>query len=235
MRLYRYQNFIKESKKDIESICKKYNIQNYTINEDGSIDVDGSVNLKYKGLSELPLKFRKVSGNFFCYRNKLTSLVGSPKEVGGNFDCNNNQLLSLEGAPREVGRDFYCQSNQLTSLVGSPNKVDGYFVCSENKLTRLEGISQKIGGSIYCENNEIRDVKGIKDGWSGGFHIAGNPVYEIFSFFPKKRRDEVVELLNEFDVIRGKLVILQGLEQIFLEMELEVPEIEKIEGYDIQY
>ena len=29
----------------IEEICEKYNIRNYTINEDGSIDVDGYVNL----------------------------------------------------------------------------------------------------------------------------------------------------------------------------------------------
>jgi hypothetical protein len=30
---------------DIESICKEYGIQNFTINEDGSIDVDGDVDL----------------------------------------------------------------------------------------------------------------------------------------------------------------------------------------------
>ena len=27
----------------ISDICKKYNIKNYTINEDGSVDVDGNV------------------------------------------------------------------------------------------------------------------------------------------------------------------------------------------------
>ena len=29
----------------IHDICKVYNINNYTINSDGSIDVDGNVNL----------------------------------------------------------------------------------------------------------------------------------------------------------------------------------------------
>ena len=46
-----------ESFNDIDSICKKYNITNYTINSDGSIDVDGDVNLSNRGLTKLPLKF----------------------------------------------------------------------------------------------------------------------------------------------------------------------------------
>jgi hypothetical protein len=77
----------KEFKEDIDSICKKYNIQNYVVNDDGTIDVDGSVNLSYSELTEIPLKFRKVSGYFSCRNNKLTSLSGAPREVGGYFDC----------------------------------------------------------------------------------------------------------------------------------------------------
>ena len=33
---------------DINDICQKYDIENYTINEDGSIDVNGNVNLTSK-------------------------------------------------------------------------------------------------------------------------------------------------------------------------------------------
>jgi hypothetical protein len=235
MKLFRYQNFIKESNEDIHSICRKYDIRNYTINEDLSVDVDGSVNLHSEGISELPIKFGKVSGNFYCNSNLLLNLVGSPSEVGGDFYCSGNQLTSLEGAPEKVGASFYCHNNQLKSLEGSPHEV-GNFYCSSNQLTSLKGISQIIRGIIYCKYNKLRDVKGVPDGWSGEFSIGGNPVYEIFKLFPYERRDEVVELLNEYNVIRdGKLVILQGLEQIFLEMGLEVPEIEKIEGYDIQF
>ena len=46
-----------ESFNDIDSICKRYGIENYTINEDGSIDVDGNVSLSSQGLTELPLRF----------------------------------------------------------------------------------------------------------------------------------------------------------------------------------
>ena len=42
----------------------------YTINDDGSIDVDGDVNLSRKKLTKIPFKFRNVSGSFFCYNNQ---------------------------------------------------------------------------------------------------------------------------------------------------------------------
>jgi hypothetical protein len=237
MRLFRYQNFIKESKEDIHSICKKYGIENYTINEDGSIDVDGDVDFHFKRLGKLPLKFRSVTGQFMCSYNALSTLEGSPLSVGGGFYCNNNQLVSLEGSPLKVGRNFDCCGNKLTTLLGSPKSVSHKFICDSNRLTTLEGISENIGGIIDCrDNHNIKDVKGVKDGWRGIILLTGNPVHEIFKLFPKERWDEVIEYLNEFDVIRdGDLIILQRLEQVFIEMELEVPYIEKILWYKIQF
>ena len=237
MKLFRYKNFIKESKEDIDSICKKFGIRNYTINEDSTIDVDGDVDLYRKGLTKIPLKFGKVSGNFSCGYNQLESLSGAPLSVGGNFSCGDNQLKSLEGSPLSVGGRFYCHSNQLISLSGSPLSVGGDFSCSNNKLVSLEGIYGRISGGIYCYNNQLRDVKGVKDGWLGQFGVVGNPVYEIFKLFPYEKCDEVIEILNEYEVIRddGNLVILQRLEQVFLELGLEVPEIEEIKGYKIHF
>jgi hypothetical protein len=98
----------------ISLICEKYGIEKYTINDDGSIDVNGSVNLYNKGLTELPLTFNKVTGNFECGVNRLTSLKGSPRWVGGYFYCTNNNLTSLEFSPDYVGSFFSCQYNNLT-------------------------------------------------------------------------------------------------------------------------
>ena len=63
-----------ENFKDIDSICQKFGIKNYIINSDGSIDVDGNVDLTDKGLTKLPLKFRNVGGYFYCGYNQLTTL-----------------------------------------------------------------------------------------------------------------------------------------------------------------
>jgi hypothetical protein len=215
MKLFRYENFIKESKEDIDSICKKFGIRNYTINEDSTVDVDWDVNLYDKGLTKIPLKFGEVSGYFSCGDNQLISLEGSPLSVGGYFNCISNQLKSLEGSPLSVGGGFYC---------------------SYNKLKSLDGISGRISGGIYCYNNQLRDVKGVKDGWLGEFDIRRNPVYQIFKLFPIDKWDEVIEFLNEHDTIRdGNLVILQRLEQVFLDLGLKVPEIEEIKGYKIHF
>ena len=183
------------------------------------------------------MKFVKVSGYFDCSFNKLISLSGAPLSVGGYFSCSSNQLKSLSGAPLSVGGYFDCSFNQLKSLEGAPLSVGSNFYCSYNQLISLDGISRRISGGIYCRNNQLRDVKGVKDGWLGRFDVYGNPVHKIFKLFPKDKWDEVIEILNEYEVIRddGNLVILQRLEQVFLELGLEVPEIEEIEGYKIHF
>ena len=53
----------------IEEWLKKYKVENYTINEDLSVDVAGGVNIGAKGICVLPVKFRNVSGYFSCHNN----------------------------------------------------------------------------------------------------------------------------------------------------------------------
>jgi hypothetical protein len=128
----------------ISLICEKYNIENYTINNDGSIDVAGNVNLWDKGLVELPLTFNKVTGWFDCSNNRLTTLKGSPKWIGGFFTCGNNQLTSLKFSPDYVGGDFYCKYNKLidnycdTEIGGrfyTSLEQDGLIIDGYNKST----------------------------------------------------------------------------------------------------
>lgn len=112
------------TEQEIKDICEKYRIRNYTINPDGSIDVDGDVNLSaFNFISSdiwinIPIRFNKVSGYFDCSYNELTSLEGCPKYVGGNFNCTGNELISLKRCPKFVGRNFYCSLNPLESLDG---------------------------------------------------------------------------------------------------------------------
>jgi hypothetical protein len=101
-----------ESFENIDEICKKYNIKNYNINTDGSIDVDEDVWLYDKGLTKLPLKFNKVNNWFYCNKNQLTTLEGSPVEVNGSFYCHNNNLTSFEFSPNIIRSDFVCDNNK---------------------------------------------------------------------------------------------------------------------------
>ena len=110
----------------IHEICKQYEIENYTINGDGSIDVNGEVNLCFNDLTELPLIFNKITGDFDCGNNRLTSLKGSPRWVGGYFNCSLNNLTSLEFSPDYVGSGFFCGGNDLTNNL-CDTEIGGYF------------------------------------------------------------------------------------------------------------
>ena len=80
---------------EIEEWLKLYNIENFTILEDLSVDVHGNVNLYNKKLTHIPIQFGTVNGYFYCSDNSLTSLQGAPREVGGNFYCDNNSLTTF--------------------------------------------------------------------------------------------------------------------------------------------
>ena len=132
----------------ISLICKQYGITNYTINPDGSIDVDDDVDLYGFDLTELPLTFNKVTGYFDCGVNNLTTLKGCPRWVGGYFNCEDNQLTSLEFSPDYIGGYFSCSCNQLTSLEFSPDYVGDSFDCDDNYLTD-NYCDTEIGGKFY--------------------------------------------------------------------------------------
>ncbi len=103
----------------IHNICKVYNISNYKINSDGSIDVNGNVDLSHLNLNKIPIKFNIVKGY---------------------FKCSNNKLKTLENSPNEVVRGYFnCSWNRLSNLLHSPRYLDGFFYCSENTLKSLDG------------------------------------------------------------------------------------------------
>ena len=66
---------------------------------DGKYEVDGDVNLSDRGLWEIPVRFKYVSGNFNISKNYIESLYGCPEYVDGNFDCSSNYLVNLKYFP----------------------------------------------------------------------------------------------------------------------------------------
>ena len=191
-----YKQFINESKKmDINSICKRFNISNYTINKDGSIDVDGNVNFFNKSLTNIPLKFRNITGDFRLDHNKLTSLEGCPKSVGGDFGCSFNKLTSLEGCPEIISGDFDCSSNFITNF---------------------KGISEFFEGIFYCYRNPIIDI----------YHLFNKSHDYLLN-------QKCIKWINEFDVIQGNNIIMDRLEEVFHQLDMEIPQNIKFKNYEI--
>jgi hypothetical protein len=80
-------------------------VENYTINDDLTIDVNGDLRIGlYEDLDEIPefIQFNKVYGNFYCNDNNLTSLRGCPTYVSGDFDCSSNDKIFTKAYIRNL-------------------------------------------------------------------------------------------------------------------------------------
>jgi len=206
-----FKNRLFENNSEIDSICKQFGITNYTINSDGSLDVQGDVILSYRKLTEIPLNFRMVTGKFDCSSNILTSLKGCPQFVGGDFscldcdlktlefgpeeveghyNCSFNKLTSLEGCAQIIGsednpKDLNCSNNQLSSLKGASEVMHGSIFCNSNKLKDLTGCPKKIGNHLYCRKNVMTSLKGAPKIIGGDLNCMEN-MLENLEFYPEE-------------------------------------------------
>jgi hypothetical protein len=175
-----------ESISEIERLCNEYGIENWTINSDGLVDVDGDVYLRQKQLTKIPINFGRVGGDFYCHDNRLTTLGrGVPRDfscrVGGSYFY------------------FYCDDNQLTKLQGAPDIVLDSFICSNNRLNTLEGAPNRVGGGFNCQINELWTFKGAPEFIGSYFYCGGNKIKEIWNFFEIPK---YIDWLNDHDAIR---------------------------------
>jgi hypothetical protein len=204
----------------VDDLCQIYNIRNYTINPDNSIDVNGSVDLKYNNLEKLPIKFRTVTGNFYCHRNKLKSLEGAPESVGGDFDCSDNDLTSLEGSPESVGGCFKCRNNKLRNLKGCSKTINGNLDVALNYITSLEDFP-KVGGYLNCISNPFHAIYSII------FKTEKEADTDTFYY---KFDYRTLELFNEYDCIRGYKNIVIDRFNDFLDAIGKDP-VQSVDGY----
>ena len=97
---------------------QNHTIGNHFIQRDGTIDVDGSVEIHSADGRELPVQFGKVRDGFYCSGSDLTTLRGCPREVGEDFVCSNIAITSFDGVPLIIGSEFRCFEVKVSSLAG---------------------------------------------------------------------------------------------------------------------
>jgi len=199
------------TREGVIEVCRKYKIENYTINDDLSIDVNGDVELDSKNLEYLPLKFNYIGGGFYCpYNVELKSLEGCPQTVNGDFYCFNNNLKTLKGCPQTVNGNFSCDNNELKSLKGCPQTVNGNFGCKDNELKDLE---------------HFPEVNGI-------IGIRGNPVNLLTYTFIEKADSFMIEDFIDYEIVRNRDTVMLDRLQTFIEgFDLEMPNLEEIKNH----
>lgn len=132
----------------INKLLKKHFIIHGEVHVDaqtGIVDVQGSVTLNPKKIvSQLPVQFGRVTGNFHCHKNQLVTLQGAPTHVTESFSCAVNQLQSLDGAPSHVRGNFSCNDNPLKSLQGAPEYVGStWYLDYDPELPLLRTLNTK--------------------------------------------------------------------------------------------
>jgi len=122
-----------------DNLRKLFIFSRSTINEDGTVDVNGDVTLSFS-TQEIPVPFRRVEGNFMCANTLITSLHNAPRYVGGSFSCNKTQITSLEFGPVYVGKAYTMYQTRVSSLEHIASHVGGNLLCNRTQIKSLHNI-----------------------------------------------------------------------------------------------
>jgi hypothetical protein len=144
-----------KTKLEIQKWLDEMEVKNYTINNDLTVDVNDDVKFHSKSLSQLPVQFGVVNGDFAIWNCELESLKGCPHKVMGKFNCAINLLKSLEYCPKQVDGAFIFHNNDITTLEHAPDSV-GIFKCYINCLKDLKEFKTQVKDYFEhkCDNKE---------------------------------------------------------------------------------
>ena len=131
----------------IESILNYFNVNNYNINKDGSVDVYDSVHISLKNIHRLEIQFNHVHGDFVISNNPLTTLKGLPRYIDGSLFCRNTSLETLEHFPEFINGYSYLIYNPIKTLNGYNGSFSKLYCDNKDKLVRK-----------YKLNNIIRNI-----------------------------------------------------------------------------
>jgi hypothetical protein len=136
------------------------------INNQGFVDVSGSVDLKGNagitpdGQNFHGIKFGKVDGHFNAAQSGLKHLNGCPREVG-SFNINDNkEVKDLIGGPVKVGSGYSAANCGLVSLEGCPLTADSLDV-EFNELKNLKGAEKSHIRLMMIGFNSINSLEGM--------------------------------------------------------------------------
>lgn len=227
-------NFYRKNKKFLKRL-------NYKLNEDGSIDIYQNFNFSEHCRGEIPLKIRKVFGNFNASSSGLKNFNNFPDEitghlnisynrieslengplVGGNYICSHNKIKSLKGIQKTINGNFECVNNSFINLIGSPTNINGNFDAVLNNLETLEGGPENIKGNVHINSKklpiEIREnykfIKFILK-WADDYDIWRDGKLYVPRFNELLRDVRIIDLKDNSDMLIDTKVHLHGRQGI---------------------
>lgn len=184
------------NREKIEKFLERFDVYEYSLNPDGTVDVEGDLFLDsdskyFSKLKKLPIKFGNIGGFFDATcAYALTSLEGFPKFVGDSFifktfDNGGKGIRSMVGGPTHVNGDYVVNNSYLTTMEGIAEYIGGNLELSHNPISSLKGAPGGIGGNLELIATEITDLVGCPEVIGGDLKIWDTPLKSLEGF-PKK-------------------------------------------------
>lgn len=134
----------------IKRTLNKYGIIHYSINDDGSVNVDDNVSFFSQRIKSIPVQFHRVTGDFDCRDTKITSLAGAPQVVIGNLWCNNTKITSLSGVHKII--------KQVNGMFIAPNATHLLGLLLIDSVMKIRIVDNNPVTNILNRHLKDRDV-----------------------------------------------------------------------------
>lgn len=162
--------------KEIEFYCNLNQITNYTINDDYSVDVNGTVILSTLKEGKIPFKFAHIKGSFIADSLNLETLDNAPNSVDGDFSIKYNKLKNLIGSPKSCN-SFVANNNLLENVEGITQKINKFCDLGNNQLTSIKGMP-KIYRTLDLHENLLNDLDEVLD-VGNNVDVGENPLLNL--------------------------------------------------------
>ena len=166
-------------------------MEEVTVHEDGTVDVDGDVQVSRNHMPwhKLPVRFGKVKGSFMMAQQpQLETLEGCPSECWEFYVGlrDKGPLTNLLHSPRIVHNKFVIDAWSLTSLEGCPEQIEGYISIPVPKpmgllrtLVAKRGFHSKfddryMSWKVYQKVQEAQEIIN-KEKWQGKGKLGAIP------------------------------------------------------------
>lgn len=173
---------------ETKSWLDRQKIQNYTINQDLTVNVHDDVGIIID--EYIPVQFRQVTGNFIILQSQhIKSLKGVPLESCRDFGCRNQYISRVDYLPQkilgnvdlrfnsiyEIPAFAHCviegsidlSENNISSLKGIQKKVKTDFNVGGNALSTLLGGPEEVAGTYFCSNCALPNLEGVAQSMKG--------------------------------------------------------------------
>ncbi len=170
-----------KTKEDIKQWCDDHFIEDYTINEDLTVDVDNDVFLYLLPIIYLPIQFGEINGEFLLGENGLKSLRGCPYIVHHDFTCGGNEITSLNYLPKIIEGTIRLFNNKKLIDFTSTLEESNNLIKSTHIIPGLTYLSHDEGDMYSYDTEEyLKWNDSCRQFFEEEEFIVGEPDIEIF-------------------------------------------------------